>query len=372
MASSLKQAPIACPGHSRPVVDIYFSDDADCGALFLTVAKDGRAILRQGDTGDWIGTFLGHQGAAIWSCALDAYATKAATGAADFTAKMWDTTSGQELLSLAEEHIVRCVDMSKSDSGGHLLTANNLKKLSVYDLSAPSSPLIRFDAHEDLIRRGVWSNGDRNIVTASEDKTVRLWDVSDRSKRPVASTSLWSIELDKPVTDLQFKFPNSPESSTEVQAALVFGRNVELYTFDWRRLDTPATPKPTASFTLPCTMFTVSLSPTDDTLVCGGEDHYLYRLDCKSGKILETCKGHFGPVHCVRFSPGGHVFVSGSEDGTVRMWQAQVGENFGLWQLSVPVTTNGLAAEGPNGSAPPITTGVEIPDAGHAPSVAAL
>ena len=80
--------------------------------------------------------------------------------------------------------------------------------------------------------------------------------------------------------------------------------------------------------------YSVSRHPDGKTFVWGGIDNLLHVVEYESGKQLEEYKGHFGPVHCVRYSPDGEIYASGSEDGTVRLWQTRVGIEYGLWRFT--------------------------------------
>lgn len=69
--------------------------------------------VRNGETGDWIGSFVGHKGA-VWSAKVDTFTrTLGATASGDFTAKLWCATTGKELHEFKHKHVVKSIDFSR-------------------------------------------------------------------------------------------------------------------------------------------------------------------------------------------------------------------------------------------------------------------
>ena len=48
-------------------------------------------------------------------------------------------------------------------------------------------------------------------------------------------------------------------------------------------------------------------------------------MDAKTGQqIGEPLEGHTNAIHCVKYSPDGKQIVSGGDDNTLRIWDANV------------------------------------------------
>ena len=216
-------------------------------------------MLRQGETGDWIGTFEGHKGA-VWGCALSRDGKKAATGAADFCAKVWDTESGDESLSLSHGHIVRSVDFSSDNN--FLLTGSNEKLIKVFDLNAPEAgPVVVGAGHTQAVRHALFAHNDEWIISTSDDKTVRFWD--RKTGYEVNRIELASI-------------PTSIEISASGQVLSVScGRTVSFWSVDsMEKIKECSTAAQVLSSTL---------HPDMTVFVCGGDDFKMYKYDYADG-----------------------------------------------------------------------------------------
>uniref|UniRef100_A0A2M4APQ3 Serine-threonine kinase receptor-associated protein n=1 Tax=Anopheles triannulatus TaxID=58253 RepID=A0A2M4APQ3_9DIPT len=315
---SMKQIPLTCSGHTRPVVHLDFSGLTDCGYFLISACKDGKPMLRMGDTGDWVGTFEGHKGA-VWGVALNDQATLAASGAADFTGKIWNAVSGEEVHSLQHNHIVKTVAFSRDSQ--YLVTGSNEKLVRVFDLNTDGNALESYTGHAGSVKRALFCRNEKCVISCADDKSLRLWDRNSgqEAHRVEFTTNPNGLELSKDGTIL----------------TVTYGTCIAFYEAD--------TLQKLKEITIPTRVASASLHPDKQIFVCGGEDFKMYKYDYITGNEIESFKGHFGPVHSVSFSPDGELYASGSEDGTLRLWQTTVGKTYGLWKCSEPTDLNNSA-----------------------------
>lgn len=311
--TALRQTPLTCSGHTRPVVFLAFSDyneEDSANYYMISACKDGKPMLRQGDTGDWIGTFTGHKGA-VWGVDLNRIATKAASGAADFSAKVWDAVSGEEELNLQHKHIVKSVNFS--DDSVNLATGSNDKIIRIFDLDKSNDgPKATFEGHTGGVKQVLFHGSDgRRLISCGDDKTIRLWDT-------VSGKETKKVELDCAAGGFEL------EKDSGNILTVAHGQTVSFYNAN--NLDL------IRKVSVPSVVYTASLLLSNKIFICGGEDFKLYKYNFETGTEIDSFKGHFGPVHCVRFSPDGELYASGSEDGTLRLWQTEVGKTYGLWK----------------------------------------
>jgi serine-threonine kinase receptor-associated protein len=63
-----------------------------------------------------------------------------------------------------------------------------------------------------------------------------------------------------------------------------------------------------------------SLHLSGKKFIAGGSDLWVRVFDFDTGEELECHKGHHGPIRCLRYACNGLTYATGSEDGTIRLW----------------------------------------------------
>ena len=73
-------------------------------------------------------------------------------------------------------------------------------------------------------------------------------------------------------------------------------------------------------------MNSVAYSPDGQHIISGSDDSTIRVWDAKTGVVVGVpLEGHIARVWSVAYSPNGQDIVSGSDDGTIRVWDAKTG-----------------------------------------------
>ena len=65
----------------------------------------------------------------------------------------------------------------------------------------------------------------------------------------------------------------------------------------------------------------------DESVASSGQDRAIQVWDAASGKVLHSLDGHTDAVNALAWAPAsGGILASGSNDKTVRLWNAKTGQ----------------------------------------------
>jgi WD40 repeat protein len=157
-------------GSSRPACAIYMRFEPVRDRLVVR-SCDHRLAIRTGEREVELET----DGFELQRFAVSPDGTRIAGAMADRTVRVWDVDTGR-LQRILRGHGDLVMDVAFSPDGGRLASASYDRTVRVWDLATSRSRVLR--GHDASVNRVAW-HGDRELVTGSEDGTMRVWRAPD-------------------------------------------------------------------------------------------------------------------------------------------------------------------------------------------------
>jgi WD40 repeat protein/tRNA A-37 threonylcarbamoyl transferase component Bud32 len=286
-------------GHTGAVLAVAFSPD---DKLLASGSADRSIKLWDTSSGKEVRTLTGHTDR-VTSVAFSPDGKRLASGSADRTVKLWDTATGQELLSLAS-HTARVNCVAFSPVGRHIAGGSEGGSVHVWDAHTGQT-ITKFQQHADGVC-GVAFNPDGTRLASASRTGIKVW---------MPLTGEVVIDLDSSWTTGGVAFcPDGKwlaSGQSPVQAQDPKG-SVKVWDLDTR--------KPVFAVELPGVFVTqVTFSPDGTSFASSGLDQIVKVWDTATGREAATLHAEAG-THSVAFSPDGFRIASGTDDRMVMLW----------------------------------------------------
>lgn len=332
--------------HGGRIWSVTFAPD---GRSLASASEDRTARLWDVATGKELRRFVGHTSSISAVAFLAGGKTLVSVGSStltlgprDRTVRVWDVASGRELRRFAEGNRWHAAVASLPD-GSAIVTDGGAgyQDAELRDITTGALTR-RYVGHTGAVHGlAISANGTR-LATCANDGTARLWDVSSGDElRRFACVEQWvrSVALspdakliaagtmsgpvrlwDASTGELKQAIPES-ESENGVLAFSPDGKLLAAGGYpDIRVWEVPAGVK-RHQLHVGTATDALTFSPDGGRLAAAcGESVWLW--DVQSGHRLLRPPGHQDIVNAVVFAPDGRTVATGSDDRTVRFWEA--------------------------------------------------
>jgi WD40 repeat protein len=250
-----------------------------------------------------------------------------------------------------------------SRNGQRVLTASGDRTARLWDTDS-GKQLANFEGHTGVVRSAVFSPNGRLVLTASDDRTARLWD-TDSGKQlasfeghtGVVRSAVFSPNGQRVLTasdDRTARLWDTDsgkqlakfEGHTEALLSAVFspdGRRVLTTSYDeTARLWDTDGRKQLASFEAHNGAVRSAVFSSDGQRVLTASSDKAQLWDADSGKQLISFAGHADTVWSAVFSPDGRRVLTASGDKTARLWDVDTGRQLGSFEGHAGAILNAL------------------------------
>ena len=308
-------------GHTSIVGSVSFSPD---GKRIASGSHDRTVRIWDTTTGKEILTLMGHaslvrsvsfspDGKRLVSCSEPGTTRTGKRGIVQTGhLKIWDTTSGKQLLAIdGHTGVVNCVVFSPD--GERVASAGGTFRkgeLILWDAVGGQKSL-SLEGHTRRVRNVAFSPDGTRLVSTSDDRTIKLWDTESGQEIRTFQGHQGTV------SSIAF----SPDGKRLVGSVGVVGNTSPLYVWDatsgQRLLTLKGHSEPINS---------VIFSPDGKRIASGSGDRMIKIWDAEIGREIMTLKGHKDIVSSIDFSSDGEKITSASWDKTIKIWNCKRGQ----------------------------------------------
>ncbi|GAB1543843.1 hypothetical protein NUACC21_65190 [Scytonema sp. NUACC21] len=228
-----------------------------------------------------------------------------ATGDSDGVIRLWEVTSGKQILS-CKGHISWVRSVTFSYDGQILASSSNDRIIKLWNLHTGEC-LKTLLGHTDMVWSVAFSPKSQTLASGSEDGTIKLWDIQSGEclkTLQIHNANIYSVVFSPDGQIIASGGKDQAIRVWNVQSGQCF-QTLQGHTQS---------------------VWSVTFSPDGQIIVSGGKDQALRVWNVQSGQCLKILQGHAGGIKSITFSPNGQMFASGGDDQIIRLWNVQSGQ----------------------------------------------